>query len=775
MNNIYEKYKKLELNIILDKLWKLVFLDSNKDFIYNINFYRNIENLRNELNLVDEIQNIIKRYSSIGIYFQSDLKMCFSLLSKGHIISLEDLLTILNLLKTLEQIIEHAKYLIKNQIYSPEYQKIVENIVFDEKIYQKISLIIDEDLNILDTASSNLFSIRKRIFKAETNIRERLNSLISQYGSKLSQTTFVIRNDRYCLPIKSDFKNSVKGSIQDVSASSQTVYIEPQVIQEINFQIEKLKEEEKEEIYTILKNISTEIYESLDTFSKNYKIIEKLDLLFAKAKLSISYDGAVPRVNSKGELSLIKARHPLLNVEHVVPNDIVLPKDIKGIIITGPNTGGKTVLLKTIGLFSLMIKLGLLLPLDASSNIPIYEEIYQDIGDDQSIENNLSTFSSHLINTINIVNHINENSLVLFDELGAGTDPTEGSNLAIAILRFLLEKKTTFITTTHYSSLKAFGFTNDEVINASMEFNDETLMPTYKLLIGQSGASNAFNIAKRLGLKQEIIDNALNLNNASKDSVNQMMQKLEKLIVSTNLLEKENTLLKKELDQQVIHYQKLLNEAKSEKDKIINDALFNADKILSDANEQAHQVIEQLKNLKKEDLKYHEILKFKDQLPVIKEKPKKLQKLSENEVFKGMNVYIPSYDQYGVVTKIFKDATYLVEIGNINIRLGISDLEKSSRGVIQDESSFVSFKASKAKLTLDLRGKRYEEAKEDILKYLDDLRLSGLKQATIIHGYGTGTIRNLVQELLKKDKDVLEFRYGGEGEGGLGVTVLQMK
>ena len=561
----------------------------------------------------------------------------------------------------------------------------------------------------------------------------------------------------------------------------QTIFIEPFIVSQMMSDKAKLQEEEKAEIHRILKELSQILLLEQPLLQENFHLIKEIDFIFAKGMLAKSYDGYRPKLNHQGRLNLIKARHPLLKVKKVIPNTVSFGDGYLGIIITGPNTGGKTVLLKTVGLLCTMIKYGLLIPADEKSDIMIFDQIFCDIGDDQSIESNLSTFSSHMTNITEIINNITPKSLVLFDEIGSGTDPIEGSNLAKAILNYLIKEKVSFITTTHYSDLKTFGFENPYVINASMEFDQHTLSPTYELKLGISGSSNAFNIAKRLGLKEEIINDAKKMAVTSDDIVRQLVLKLEKKAKQLEEQTLEYERLKEDTYQIKQEYDAKVKKFEKEKQILYKKAQAEADEFVMTIKNDALQIIEEAKKLKNDQVKLHEIIDVRHQVnnldrDIVKER--EMQNTDNRNLEVGDDVYITSYDQYGTISRILKDNQYEVSIGNMSVKLAKKELTKV-KTITNQQPKEINFSFRKSKetisMTLDLRGKRYEDAKEALDKYIDDLVVVGLKQATIIHGYGTGVIRELVQNFLKNNKNIASYRYGGENEGGFGVTVITLK
>ncbi|MBO7085860.1 MAG: endonuclease MutS2, partial [Bacilli bacterium] len=578
-------------------------------------------------------------------------------------------------------------------------------------------------------------------------------------------------------PVKNDYKNSIKGIIHDQSSSGETVFIEPLSVFEASNKLNHLYEEEKDEIYNILRSVSFKIASYYEELSFSYEEIVKLDIVFAKAKYAIRLNCTKPNINSNGIVNLIGAKHPLLNVAKVVANNIIIGKDYKGIIITGPNTGGKTVLLKTIGLLSLMVKFGMLLPCEADSDIMIFDNVYADIGDEQSIEANLSTFSSHLKNVIDIMDNVTNNSLVVLDELGSGTDPLEGSSLAISIFDFLLKKNCLVIATSHYSELKMHAYNSSDIINASVEFDEVTLKPTYRLLIGVPGMSNAINIARNLGLNKDVIAKAEDYVFSRSDDLNVMLDKLVKQskMMDEKIQELDNT--KKELKQKLEDQTKKLEDIEESKEAIVAKANKEVKAMIEAKMEEVNDLIDELKTVKKVTLP--ELANLKHKANMLEEGYIASNDLPKKEEIKvGDNVYVKSYECYGKVIKDLGNDKYNVSIGNATMKLSKSDLRLTkvdSEIDVKTKPASTFIPRKQVSLKLDLRGMRYEEAKDKIDAYLDEAMYSGLHQVTIIHGFGTGTFRKLVQERLKENKNVASFRYGQDGEGGQGATIVEFK
>ena len=781
MNFQEKSINKLEFSLILDKLSEFAILPAVKTQISSLKPSSNINMLEEELTKTQEALRIIQRSMRAPLYMSCDYDKILLLLSKGAILSGKELYETVKLYETIRANVKFANHLKKDQIESQYFQMITSKLYLNESIEQMLLKALDEEGNVEDNASPKLKSLRKKLVQIELNLKQKLQEIVAKEAAKLSQTSIVLRDDRYCLAVKSEYKNHIKGIIHDTSASMQTIFIEPFIVSQMMSDKAKLQEEEKAEIHRILKELSQILLLEQPLLQENFHLIKEIDFIFAKGMLAKSYDGYRPKLNHQGRLNLIKARHPLLKVKKVIPNTVSFGDGYLGIIITGPNTGGKTVLLKTVGLLCTMIKYGLLIPADEKSDIMIFDQIFCDIGDDQSIESNLSTFSSHMTNITEIINNITPKSLVLFDEIGSGTDPIEGSNLAKAILNYLIKEKVSFITTTHYSDLKTFGFENPYVINASMEFDQHTLSPTYELKLGISGSSNAFNIAKRLGLKEEIINDAKKMAVTSDDIVRQLVLKLEKKAKQLEEQTLEYERLKEDTYQIKQEYDAKVKKFEKEKQILYKKAQAEADEFVMTIKNDALQIIEEAKKLKNDQVKLHEIIDVRHQVnnldrDIVKER--EMQNTDNRNLEVGDDVYITSYDQYGTISRILKDNQYEVSIGNMSVKLAKKELTKV-KTITNQQPKEINFSFRKSKetisMTLDLRGKRYEDAKEALDKYIDDLVVVGLKQATIIHGYGTGVIRDLGQNFLKNNKNIASYRNGGENEGGFGVTVITLK
>ncbi len=658
------------------------------------------------------------------------------------------------------------------QVETVFFKQEIEKLTYVKELYQHINLCIDEDSGILDSASVKLANIRKKIISTQSKLEDKLSSIISTQSEKFTDTVITRRNDRYVVPVKLEYKNKFKGIIQDYSASGETVFIEPQAVTELANKIQILRAEEKEEIARILFELSAEVALYVEELKLNLDILIELDILFAKGKFAKDFHCTKPIIGD--EIDLVSARHPLIDQREIVPNNIFFNK-YRALIITGPNTGGKTVALKTLGLMAYMTQVGMLIPVTEGSKIRIFDNIFADIGDEQSIEQSLSTFSSHMTNLIRIIDNLTTNSLVLLDELGSGTDPKEGASLATAMIDYVKERGCYIMATTHYPELKAYAYNEPDTINASTEFDINTLSPTYKLSIGIPGRSNAFEISKRLGLNMDIIDAAMNKLDVSNTEVSQLINKLE-----------DQT---RELDKKIEHYEELNQAAEDTKLSIEDEhkkldaklqkmqlrAREEAVEVVNKAKAEAQEIINDLLKLQG-DVKYHTLLEKKKALSTIVEDEEKPTSKSNYSYQVNDRVKVLSYGQSAVITKVLPKNSYQVKMGILNTTVHKRDLELIEANPKKKIKSHVSYAKKKyVKLELDLRGFRFEDAMIELEKYIDDLIVGKMKQATVIHGHGTNALKVGVHEYLKTNKFIDSYHYGKEGEGGSGVTLIYLK
>lgn len=665
----------------------------------------------------------------------------------------------------------------------------------NKRVEDKINMSIVSEEEISDAASPALANIRRQIRHAQDSIKDRLNDILrsSKYQKYMQESIVTIRGDRYVIPVKQEHRSEIPGLIHDSSASGATIFVEPMAVVEANNNIRELKIKEQVEIERILQELTAAVAEIVTNLVSNISLLAKLDFIFAKAKLSLDYNCVCPKLNNEHRIIIKKGRHPLLDQKIVVPIDFWIGQEFDTLVVTGPNTGGKTVTLKTAGLFTLLTQAGLHIPANEGTEMSIFNKVYADIGDEQSIEQSLSTFSSHMKNIVSILKNIDDSSLVLFDELGAGTDPTEGAALAMSILEYLRQKGCITVATTHYSQLKVYAVTTRFVENACCEFDVETLKPTYKLLIGVPGKSNAFAISKRLGLDEDVIERAKEFLTKEDIKFEDMLLSIEKNLSQTEneriraesyRLEAEK--LKKELDEQ----KRRFNESK---EKSLKEAREEARKILLEAKRESESIISEMRRLEKESenaSRHKEAeemrLKLKNKVDSIEETlskpivPRNTLVKPPKNLKPGDSVLIVNLNQKGtVVTPPNKDGEALVQAGIMKINVHVSNLRVVDEQKSEIKKSGIGeigvLKAKSISTEIDLRGYNLDEALESIDKYLDDAIIAGLGEVSIIHGKGTGILRNGIHKHLRSNSRIKSFRLGKYGEGESGVTIVELR
>ncbi len=672
----------------------------------------------------------------------------------------------------------------------PVISDICRGLFTDKKTSTKIiSAIISED-EIADDASQTLYNIRRKVKSFEGQIRETLNNMIksSKYSLALQDAIVTMRGDRFVIPVKSEHRSIVPGIVHDSSSSGATVFVEPMAVVEINNKIRECKIQEKEEIEKILMHLSVLIAEDAPFLKRDCDIITNFDFAFAKGKLSLKMKGTSPLINSDGIIDIKKGRHPLLDSKTVVPTDIYLGEHFDTLVITGPNTGGKTVALKTLGLLTLMAQSGLNIPAMSGSVISVFENVFADIGDEQSIEQSLSTFSAHMVNIVRILKEADYSSLVLFDELGAGTDPVEGAALAVAILERMKLVGAKCAATTHYSEIKLYALETDRVENAACEFDVTTLRPTYKLLIGVPGKSNAFAISKRLGLEDDLIDRAKALVDGESTKFEDVISSLEETRKIAEIQLEEAQSAREQSQKAKERAEKEKASIEKQKEKILRDAREDAKKIYEQAKREADEIIKEMRKGAQEAHKLEEQRqKLKKGLGNVEDKlsedvfKQKNPPIDPKKLLLGQSVEVASMGQVGsVLTLPDKNGNLTVQVGILKINTNLSQLrlakppkeDKKKKGTLSGMSVG---KTISIKSELDLRGFMVDEGLIELDKYLDDAVLSGLESVRIIHGKGTGALRNAVWDFLRHHHHAKSFRQGAFGEGDLGVTVVELK
>ena len=732
---INKYYEKLEFNKILDKLSAFCNTSVGSTLALNLLPSNKKSEVEQKLSETQESVSLIYKASIPPFDNFEDITKYTKTLEAEGTLSIKALLEtnkIFNIASNLklyfaQDFIESSDFSILSEFFNALYA--------NPGITKKVSSIILDENTIDDKASSELSRIRQAQRKAEQSIKEKLNSLIHKpsYSKYIQENIITIRNDRFVIPIKEEYRSQVKGFVHDISNAGSTVFIEPTMIFDLNNELNNLKMEEEIEIEKILKDLSSLFYPYISELLSDMDLIGKLDFIFAKAKFSNSIKAITPIINDKKQINLINARHPLIDENKVVPISVNLGKDFSSLVITGPNTGGKTVTLKTIGLLELMACSGLNIPADEHSSIYVFDKIFADIGDNQSIADSLSTFSSHMLNIIDIVKNTTNNSLVLVDELGSGTDPLEGANLAISILEYLYKVGSLVVATTHYQELKLYALKNDGFENACVEFDLSTLSPTYNLLTGIPGKSNAFEISKKLGLPEVIIEKAKSLMSNDDIHIEELLKNIYDNKVKTEKNKKESEQNLNEISSLKEQLEKENISLKEKEKEIINKAKTEARNLLLDAKEEVADIIKEANSTKKST--------------------KDLNNLRNNlnNDIKGLSVPLEWTTRKNTTPK------------------------NPSKSNLSTVSYSNSFKTKTVSTELNIIGMNVEEAIPIVDKFLDDATLAHLQVVRIIHGKGTGKLRNGIHSFLKKNGHVSNFRLGTYGEGEAGVTIVELR
>lgn len=770
------------INMLSDRSQSII----GKKVIKNSEVSTDMIEVQRLLDETDEAYRFIIKHRLPGISNIQDLEEDFKLLEIGQFFSPRKLLEVWKLLNTsrfLKNIISYDESL--------EFKNIFEllnslNTAIQLERDLEISIISEDEIS--DDASSDLKRIRRMIKSKNDLIRDRLNQLIST-SDKLMDNLYTLRDGRYVVPVRSEFKNSFKGIVHDQSASGQTVFIEPMFVVDLNNDLKKLEIDEEKEIERILMEFSKRVLEILPELISNLNVIANIDFIFSRGKLAYDMEAIKPIINNNGIISLKSARHPLIDKDKVVPIDISLGNSFNTLVITGPNTGGKTVTLKTVGILTLMTQYGLMIPCADNSEVAVFDELFADIGDEQSIEQSLSTFSSHMKNIIEIINNAKENSLILFDELGSGTDPEEGSGLSISILNYFLEKNIRTIATTHYSQLKMYAMTTENVQNAAMEFDVEKLEPTYKLIIGISGKSNAFEISKKLGLDESFIINAkkfISNNELSFDklvsNVDNRRKEYEELIIEQRKILNFNKKIKEEYEEKLEKFNKQKEKKIKKLDEYIENSIYETEKFCRETINHINKARSKEQSTKLKKIS-EEILKKIDKI----NHSKMIKKENESNILNeplmlGEEVKVLSLNENGYVQTLpDKNGNLQVKIGILKVNANISDIiriekiiDHSKDKISYSKSNFI--KSDKMfNNKIDVRGYNTEDAIYEIDKFLDDSFIANLNEVTIVHGKGTGVLRKNISDFLRKHKLVKSFSFGKFNEGGDGATIVKLK
>ena len=745
------------------------------------------------LSFTTEAESLVIKKGAPPISPVRNVSGCAKRAFSGGILSMGELLSCGHVLRMARALVAYADedgFSEKFENLQTKFSLLNENKKLENEIFGAI--ISDEEM--ADDASPELLSIRRKIRSLHGKVRDVLNDMIHspRFAPLLQEPIVTLRGDRYVIPVKSECKSEVPGVVHDSSASGATLFIEPMAAVEINNRLRSLLGEEKDEIERILNALSQKVAEFSSEIIQNFTIITELDFIFAKGKLALNMNATAPSLNKEGIISLKKARHPLIDKNKVVPTDIYLGKDFDTLVITGPNTGGKTVSLKTLGLFTLMAQSGLCIPAASGSEMAVFENVYADIGDEQSIEQSLSTFSSHMTNIIRILKQADYKSLVLFDELCSGTDPIEGAALAVAILECTKNLGAKTVATTHYSEIKLYALSSDRVENAACEFDVVSLQPTYRLLIGVPGKSNAFAISKRLGLNDEIIKHAQSLIDSDNTRFEDVISSLEKhrMQAEAELSAAAEAKEKSLAAHQASEKERIQTE--KQREKILTDARRDAKKIYEQAKAEADRIVKEMQKLFNEShtanrkeieearrkLK-HNLDKVSGTLEKDVFKSTSKEKLDASKLRLGQLVEVTTMNQTGnILTLPDKKGDLTVQVGILKIRTNISALAPSKEKEKKTSQSYISGERrefTSVKPEIDLRGETADDAILLCDKYLDNAALAHFETVSIIHGKGTGVLRQAITDMLRHHPHAKSFRQGRYGEGESGVTIVEIK
>ncbi len=784
--------KKLELDKILSSVSDFAVLSTTKESILQLKPKTNIEGVKNELKKTKEATTLLYKYGVNKINYYDELTDELLRAKKSGVLSLGELLKVGRLLKS--SLLVRSDILKVDDYEISYFKEIANKIYIDTELQNDIFTKIISNDEMSDNASPELFRIRKQIVNLNERIKLQLNSYVKKGVSEYIQDNVVtVRNGRYVIPVKAEFKNNVKGLIHDQSSSGATVFIEPEAIVKFNNDLATLKSEEKAEIYKILAQLSSFVGNIADCLTENQTLLTQIDFDFARAIYSFKNKCTAPEINDNGIIDIVRGRHPLIDQNVVVPVSVKLGQGYKYLLITGPNTGGKTVTLKLTGLLTLMTLCGLYIPAGEGSKIAVFNNVFADIGDEQSIEQNLSTFSSHIKNIIDITKRVDDKSLVLIDEIGAGTDPEEGASLGLAVLEYLLKAGSYGIITTHYSKLKEFAMTEDLIENASMDFNPETFAPLYKLNIGIAGSSNAIEIAKRLGIPDNISTRAYNLLSAGKVDFENVLREAQKSKHTADKLTQELSGIESSKRRELEKIEQERLRLENENAKIKEKARIQTRKLIDEKLDEAQEILDAMNELLSKD-----VLNISDKITANSLKKKlenvlytdnndsnplseELTKLNEKDLKVGQIVYIPAFGLEGSIAKLnAKKHEADVVVGNMHYTVKATELySKIVKNTEKKKDAKANYSVKRTNdvntLKVNVIGQTVLDGVETVDRFIASARINGYDEIRIIHGNGTGALRKGIHDYLKHSKDVLEYRLGGYGEGGTGATIVKLK
>ncbi|WP_293977759.1 endonuclease MutS2 [uncultured Clostridium sp.] len=777
----------LEFNKIKDKIQKYARTNAGKQRIAELAPYDNVYEINNKLEETNEALEVILDKGNPPLEGLFDIHEGIERARKGGTLTPGQLLKIGSTLRAAR----NMKEFFKREEFEKSYERL-EDLAYIltpvKTLEDDIERSIVSEEEISDKASSTLYNIRRSLKEKNSSVREKISSIVRSHSKYLQDDLYTMRGDRYVIPVKSEYKSAVPGIVHDQSSTGATFFIEPMSLVNLNNEIRELVLKEKAEIDRILAELSLKVKENSEQCLSNFKMLVEFDFIFAKARYGERLNAVRPIIREDGRFHIYSGRHPMIDDDKVIPSDVYIGDEFDTLMITGPNTGGKTVTIKMVGLLHIMGLSGLLIPARDNSSLSFFTEVFAEIGDEQSIEQSLSTFSSHMTNIVEIMKYVDDKSLVLFDEIGSGTDPAEGAALAVSIIETLRSRKARIIATTHYSELKAYALKTDGVENASVEFDIETLRPTYRLLIGVPGKSNAFEISKRLGLVEGVIKRAKAYMSEENLQFENLIRDLQEKSIVAKKEAREAEILKKEAEELKARYEDKLKRLEKARDKAYMDARHEAKEIIANAKEEADEILKAMRALEKMGIEgggrarlEEERKKLKDSL---EQKEKGLHTMKENEgepitnVTLGMEAFLPSLNQTVVIISMPDNkGDVQVEAGIMKINVKLKDLRKTkvTKAEKVKKKREVKLNLSNIESRVDLRGLDSEEACYKADKYLDDAYRANLGEVTIVHGKGTGVLRNAITVMLKRHPHVKSFRLGVYGEGGDGVTVVQLK
>ncbi|MEG0569401.1 MAG: endonuclease MutS2 [Erysipelotrichales bacterium] len=774
---IENMYKKIEFDKVLSRVEAKAQIKQTKDIIINSKFETDFDSVQMNLNNTNEFITLFFSYGEFSLRYLNDLDDIINKVNKNLVLEGVDFVRLSNLQKQKELLDEYQSEISEIEKY-PHFNKLYLNIKSLFNYTKKINRMINNEGLVYEDATPRLVEINGELNNLRNQIQNELKSIINNKSEHLSENIITYRNNRAVLPIRAASKNIIKGIIHDESSSASTVFIEPTKVVELNNRIQSLEYEKNDEINVVLKQLSNDTKQVIETITSNYKIMIELDLIKAKASYSIDINGIIPKLNQdSAKLEIYQGRHPLIDPQKVVANDFYMCNNeskYRIVLVSGSNTGGKTVALKMVGLFALMVQSGLAIPADEKTNMPIYTNVFVDIGDEQSIADELSTFSSHMNNISKIVNNVGEYSLVLLDELGSGTDPREGENLALSIIEYLYQHDASIIVTTHYSKLKNYALTTDYVRSASVLFDKKDNKPVYQISFDTYASSNAFEIASHLGLNDEIIEQAKKLYHGDLNTSDELLLKLQ----DQQIIVKEE---KAKYEEAFNKYEKLTKELKElelqlnkEKDKIIEKARDEANSIIRESKKKSDKIIDELKQSK--SFVNHEANKTRQDLDdllfnKIEEVDNKHQEFKVGDV-----VELIKLKRQGIISEILNKNNYEVSIGNIKTKVKHNEMRFLSNKPPKEIKKKEVKRTTKKNVPMELNliGLRVDDALIELRKYLDSAIMSDMTKVRIIHGFGTGALREAVHQELKKNKVVKSFAFAKYNEGGQGATIVEL-